>query len=453
MFFKRVAPVVTALAVAATVSSAAISLNMTLEAQKDDYAGSYSDIWGYTSPAGVEYAIIGHQNGTIFYNISDPANPVEVGYIPGPNSIWRDIKVNGPYAFIVTEGSGTGTGMQTVSLADPENPVLVNTWDLKFTTAHNIFIDTTRSLAYVCGTAKGMHVVDISDPVNPVQTKIWRAIAHYYIHDLMVVNDTVWAAAINEGFMHILANPDSATLQEVVSWTYAGSASHAGWLHTDNRYFISTDETSGGHIRIWDVSDKLNITQVSSYEVGVDRSVHNVFVKGQLAFISYYTEGTRVLDVSDPFNPVEAAYYDTYIGGGLYNGNWGVFPYFNSGTIISSDMSGGLFVFSLDTYTGVDDRVRPVPGIARLLPATPNPFNPVTELGFSGGGEGIYRLQIYSVDGRLVRTLFQGRSPGESSGLYWDGTDDRGTPVGSGSYLYRLTGPNTVDQKKMVLIR
>ncbi len=431
------------------------TLNMTLHAQRDDYAGSYSDIWGYTAPNGDEYAIICHEEGTIFYNITDRTNPVEVGYIPGPSSIWRDIKVNDQYAFIVTEGADSGAGLQTVSLVDPENPVLVNTWDDKFLTAHNLFIDTTRSLAYVCGTNKGMHVIDISDPVNPVQTKIWRALGHYYIHDLMVANDTVWAGAVYEGRMHAIASPDAYTLTEAFSWSYAGAASHAGWLHYDHRFFIGCDEAGGGHVRIWDVSDPLDITQISSYQVGSGTSVHNIFVKGQFAFISYYTEGTRVLDVSDPYNPQEVAYYDMHPGGGLFAGNWGVFPYFKSGTIISSDMSSGLYLFTLDSFTGIDHSptlVLPAPGT--LHQNSPNPFNPTTEIGFDRVVAGEYGLNIYDVNGRMIRELFRDAAGGAgTTRLTWDGRDNAGRHAPSGTYLYRLTGPQTDEQKKMILIR
>ncbi len=452
MELRKIVLVAMALALAASWSFAQV-FNMTLHSQRDDYAGSYSDIWGYTAPNGDEYAIIGSQNGTIFYNISDPGNPVEVGYIPGPSSSWRDIKVNGDHAFIVTEGAGGG--FQSVSMADPENPVLVSTWLDKFDTAHNLAIDTTRSLAYVCGTDKGMHVIDISDPVQPVQTKIWRAITHYYIHDLMVEDDTVWAGAIYDGFMHAIAAPDPTTLTEAFSWTYAGAASHAGWWHPDHRYYISSDETSGGHIRIWDVSDRQNVTQVSSYQVGSGTSVHNVHVKGQFAFISYYTEGTRVLDISDPYNPVEVAYYDMHAGGGLYAGNWGVFPYFNSGTIISSDMAQGLFVLSMNSYTGVDgEGGAPLAAPTVLLRQNvPNPFNPTTVISMNGEAAGVHTLEVFDVNGRLIRTLFHGEMDGANREITWDGMDNAGHATGSGAYFYRLIGPNSNDQKKMVLIR
>jgi hypothetical protein len=61
--------------------------------------------------------------------------------------------------------------------------------------------------------------------------------------------------------------------------------------------------------------------------------------------MSYYVDGTRVLDISDPGNPVEVGYFDTTDWTGLYDGNWGTYAYLPSGYIISSDRANGLFIF------------------------------------------------------------------------------------------------------------
>jgi len=62
--------------------------------------------------------------------------------------------------------------------------------------------------------------------------------------------------------------------------------------------------------------------------------------------MSYYVDGTRILDISDPVNPVEVGFYDTSDLTGLYDGNWGTYAYLPSGYIISSDRQNGLFIFS-----------------------------------------------------------------------------------------------------------
>jgi hypothetical protein len=87
----------------------------------------------------------------------------------------------------------------------------------------------------------------------------------------------------------------------------------------------------------------------------------------------------------------------------------------------------------------------------------PNPFNPTTRIEFDLAHEGQVSLRIYDVAGRLVRTLIDasltpGRYTGQSATV-WDGTDDTGQRVSSGVYFYRLTAPDYVATRKMILMR
>ncbi len=60
---------------------------------------------------------------------------------------------------------------------------------------------------------------------------------------------------------------------------------------------------------------------------------------------------------------------------------------------------------------------------------------------------------IYTVNGRLVTTLFDGELEGGSHELIWDGTDDSGRKVASGVYLTRAIAGAEVATGKLVLIR
>ena len=70
--------------------------NVDLVGQLNPYPNlDYADIWGYAAPDGREYALMGVTGGTVIIDITDPANPVEVEFITGPNAPpyeWRDIK-------------------------------------------------------------------------------------------------------------------------------------------------------------------------------------------------------------------------------------------------------------------------------------------------------------------------------------------------------------------------
>jgi hypothetical protein len=88
-----------------------------------------------------------------------------------------------------------------------------------------------------------------------------------------------------------------------------------------------------------------------------------------------------------------------------------------------------------------------------LRPNYPNPFNPVTTIAFELEEEGSAALCVYDLAGRLVRTLTGGvHEPGPWTGQ-WDGRDERGEPVPSGIYLYRLTAGDRTETRKMTLVR
>jgi hypothetical protein len=84
----------------------------------------------------------------------------------------------------------------------------------------------------------------------------------------------------------------------------------------------------------------------------------------------------------------------------------------------------------------------------------PNPFNPVTTIGYSIPEEGRVALRVYDVTGRLVRTLVDGHQCAGVSQAIWRGNDNNGAPVASGVYFYRLSTEGEAAQtRKMVLLR
>jgi hypothetical protein len=78
------------------------------------------------------------------------------------------------------------------------------------------------------------------------------------------------------------------------------------------------------------------------------------------------------------------------------------------------------------------------PGLIRLLPSSPNPFERTTLVRFDLARSDQVRLCVYDVAGRLVRTLAQGQQPAGPHRLTWDGRDQAGRLVASGVYALRL---------------
>ena len=61
-------------------------------------ANRSSDIWGWVDSQGNEYALLAQMKGHLF-SLTNPSQPVEVFFEQGMNSIWRDIKTFGNYAY------------------------------------------------------------------------------------------------------------------------------------------------------------------------------------------------------------------------------------------------------------------------------------------------------------------------------------------------------------------
>lgn len=89
----------------------------------------------------------------------------------------------------------------------------------------------------------------------------------------------------------------------------------------------------------------------------------------------------------------------------------------------------------------------------QLFQNYPNPFNPSTTISYSVTAAGGVQLKIYNPLGQLVRTLFNGQKPAGEYSLNWDGRDDAGRFVSSGSYFYRLKLGEGVQTRRMLFLK
>ena len=83
----------------------------------------------------------------------------------------------------------------------------------------------------------------------------------------------------------------------------------------------------------------------------------------------------------------------------------------------------------------------------------PNSFNPRTTIAFSTATDGKVKLTVYDLRGRKVTTLINEFRRADEYKAVWNGTDDNGAQVASGTYFYRLAVSGFAASRKMVLIR
>ena len=101
----------------------------------------------------------------------------------------------------------------------------------------------------------------------------------------------------------------------------------------------------------------------------------------------------------------------------------------------------------------VDERVI-MPQDYKLSDNYPNPFNPSTSFSYTLPLDNTVSVKIYDVTGRLVKSLLNDQFT--SAGTHevtWDGTNDAGHSVASGTYIYTLEWGQFVQSKKMVLVK
>jgi FlgD Ig-like domain len=100
-----------------------------------------------------------------------------------------------------------------------------------------------------------------------------------------------------------------------------------------------------------------------------------------------------------------------------------------------------------------DVETSPAPPLSRLLQSYPNPFNPLTKITFRMERDAQVSLRVYDVQGRLIRTLVDDFLAAGPRVVEWDGADDRGLPVASGTYYLRLQGGGTYLSRTINLLK
>lgn len=332
---------------------------------------SGNDCWGYVSPSGREYAIMGLEGGFGFVEVTNPTNPQIVEVIAGPSSLWHDVKVIGNIAYGVSEG-GSGIQVMDMSNIDAGQVTLVRNWTSGgYSTTHNIVANTEAGTLWVVGANignGGLVHINLNNPTLPAIDGGWTQM---YVHDAQVVTWDSGAYAGRElafcasgfdgGFTQTglrvvdVTNPNAPVV--IATLFYPSAAySHQVWISEDQKYLYLNDELDEGSsvsvttTRIINIENPAAPFFVGTTTTGRPAIDHNLYTNNGLMFQANYRSGLRVFDILDPANPSPIAYFDTYPNDDAaeFNGAWSNYPFFPSGTILISDIERGLFMVRLD---------------------------------------------------------------------------------------------------------
>jgi choice-of-anchor B domain-containing protein len=356
----------------------------------DPHTGN--EMWGYTSPLGRRYALVGTTTGTGIVEVTDPRNPVIVAFIAGGvDVIWRDMAVYRQYLYIVTDGDGVG--MQIVDLSDIDNgnATLLGATDLGmgFVDAHNVYVNPDSGFLYLAipnlNGGNGLTAISLSDPVNPQFAGFWTdTVGDVQCHDVQVIS---YADGPNAGkeIAFCFAEDDGVKIADVTTKNAMFTIStltyptlgycHQGWLSDDRRYVYFNDEldeywgiVSNTRTYVADVQDLSSPGPVQWFDHSGCWIDHNLMVRGDRVYQAHYAAGLRVLDAADPLSLSEVAYFDTRPEDNVqdFPGAWGVFTDYPTRIVTVSDRQRGLFVLC-------DEPGKPIPGfVLDQNPATQN---------------------------------------------------------------------------------
>jgi hypothetical protein len=279
-----------------------------------------------------------------------------VGTIAGGPNTTHTLAVDNVSGFLYSAGSNLSNGgLLCFSLANPANPVLVGSWNTTYIHECQVYTYTTgpyagKQIAFVFCGQQGFYILDVTDKANII---------------------TMAGPIVYPGVRYC----------------------HQGWLSEDRTLLYINDEIDGpaqgvvyGLTRIFNVSNLSAPVQQPSYTNVISGAIdHNLYVRGNYMYMSNYTSGLRVADLSNPIAPVEVAWIDTYPedDDASYDGDWNNWPFFPSNNIIISDIQRGLFVVRVNLNYLTFSFPAPLPTLVTPGAATPVTFDVNTTPGGS----------------------------------------------------------------------
>jgi len=293
------------------------------------------------------------QDGLHIIDTSDPAHPHQIGLYRRTNLGYsNDVKLveaNGKRYAVIADA-----GVDVVDVTNPANPALVATMNEN---AHTDAIESRNGKIYVYfGTNVGTcPIYDITDPEHPAKLGEY-AVSGHLVHDLSIENGIAYLNAWRDGFVVVdFTTPSSPAL--VGAWPQTPTrTSHSNWTTTINGRHIALhgEENYAAKLDLVDV-DPASGNFMKSFATWQTRewvSIHNLMAFGTKAYFSYYQDGIRVLDLSDPTQPKQVGYYNTwdpqadYTSSDFFEGAVGLDVDLSRHLVFVADSPRGLLILS-----------------------------------------------------------------------------------------------------------
>ncbi len=311
--------------------------------------------------------------GLILLDISDPSSPQLVSVALDPVNGSLDGEVNSHSVWPSEDGAIVVEGEEDFSAWEgsipPSNLTLQNLNTIPGVAVATSVGDTFATPANQTSNAGTVTATDVTVTSGPLAGSFFPAVEftgnNFPLGAGSVSGNLVWIGQACNGdpFDNALSPGDIAVVRRGACFfsdkaANVAAAGGAAMVLANNQA-----STPWSGLRIWDYSDPVNPVLASTFNTICSAStapggtcdpagtysVHNVVVETTgnkvKAYVSWYWDGILVLDVTDPYNPVEVGrFLDNSTNNGLANDFWGIYKETNSPWIYGSDRNGGLYI-------------------------------------------------------------------------------------------------------------
>jgi len=323
---------------------------------------AYTGTWG-RRPSG---STSNFGNRLYAWNVSNPAAPFRTDQLTVDARTVNDVKVraDGQLALLTHEGSNDGlNGVTLLDLSDPAHPAEIGRYTSGLSSGvHNAWIEGDYAYLVVDGTGSGMRVLDISDPASPTVVASYYA-GQSFLHDVYVRDGLAFLSHWNAGLVILdvgngVKGGSPTNPVEVSRVSNLEGQTHNAWYWPEAGYVFVGEEDfqTPGIMRVLDVQDLENPEVVATFRVP-GTTPHNFWLDEASAvlYLAWYENGLRALDVSGRLmgeidrqgREILAEVYDGP-GTGCASGNgtctWA--PQFHNGRVFVSDMNNGMIVLT-----------------------------------------------------------------------------------------------------------
>jgi len=277
-------------------------------------------------------------------DVSDPTQPTALATLEDIGDT-RDVHLED--GILYTSHESEPVGARIWDLSDPTEPTLLGVTGAG-EQIHNLHVGGGH-LYLADISAQAVRIYDVADPAEPLYVGHW-APSGGGVHDQTWVDDRLYVAG-TFGFT-VLDVSDPADPQTLHEWSADSfeDGVHNIWPTADGRHVLTTHEVLGGSVRVFDL--EAGPAELTRWPESEPNCAHNVVVDGDYAFVAWYLEGLKVLDISDPSAPELVGAYDTWDAEGpdpldkcIINGAFGVRPQ-DDRVLLGGE--SGLWVFDFD---------------------------------------------------------------------------------------------------------